>query len=340
MCIAIAGLAAACGAARTGSSADAPSSDGNSSPSVSGWSECLTRAGATSEVVMGSQTEYRNDTPADDWTLDLTDVAFTGYPDVTTTVINVGKDDPVARACIGGGIVVGQQSRTLTWNEMHDVIGGGGYRILTAAGEWTRIDGIRVDNVEDALKPRGPDGRWELWNAYMTYVRDDCIENDETAPGGVYDSLFDGCYTGFSEQEQNGCCAATAGEVFVVERSLVRLQSQPGPYNTFDPNLMGHGKFFKWQQPNPHPVVIRDSIFMAEDDDVSSSHWPFPPGAQTTNVTIVWLGTVPWSWAVPDGTVVTTDRSVWDRARQRWLDRHGCTAFDRCTKLRDPAPWP
>ena len=238
-------------------------------------------------------------------------------------------------------MVVGLQARDLTWRAMHDDIGGGGYRIVTAPGEWSRIDGIRVENVEDALKPRGPDGYWAFSNAYMRYIRDDCIENDETPPGSVHDSLFDGCYTAFSEQEQSGCCDADPGEEFFVSRSLVRLQAMPGPYGTDDPAVLGHGKFFKWKTPVPHPVRIEDSIFFVETEPSSTSaNWPFPPGTVTTNVTIVWTGADEWSWPVPPGTMVTTDRRVWDSARQRWLERHGCTSFDDCTRLLDPEPWP
>jgi hypothetical protein len=35
---------------------------------------------------------------------------------------------------------------------------------------------------------------------WTEYIRDDCIENDERRAGIVIDSLFDGCYTFFSEQ--------------------------------------------------------------------------------------------------------------------------------------------
>lgn len=305
------------------------------------WADCLARSAATTTVITGTQSLFKQKSPPADWNLDLTAALFDGYPDQTTSPVNVGSTTPAVRACIGGGIVKGQQALDLTWLDMHDTIGGGGYRINTAPGEWTRIDGIRVHNVEDALKPRGQDGYWELWNAYMTYIRDDCIENDETAPGSVHDSLFDGCYTGFSEQLQSGCCDAEPGEVFVVERSLMRLQPMPGPYGTPDPKVLGHGKFFKWVTPVPHPVVISDSIFLSEGMPSSTStNWPFPPGTKTTNVTIVWDGPVPWTWPVPPGTTVTTDKSVWDKARQRWLDRHGCTSFDNCSKLTNPDPWP
>jgi hypothetical protein len=302
------------------------------------WADCLARSEGTTEVIAGLHSDYRNDEPPADWNLDLSAAEFDGYPDVTNNVVRVGRDVPLSWACIGGGVVVGQQPRDLTWNEMHDDIGGGGYRIDTRAGQWVRVDGIRVDNVEDAFLPRGRDGRWELHNAYMTYIRDDCIENDETAPGSVHDSLFDGCYTGFSEQWQHECCDATSGEVFVVDRVLMRLEAMPGPYNTHDPNEMGHGRWFKWMTPVPHPVEINDSIFMTEQRPGSDG--PFPFLTTTKNVTIVWLGAEEWDWPVPEGTTVTIDITVWEEARARWLERHGCDDFHNCTKLLNPDPWP
>jgi len=316
-----------------------PTSSSGTGATTPNWADCLARSGSTVTEITGSQSEYRNNEPPDDWNLDLTDAQFDGYPDDTTTAVYVGRDAPLGRACIGGGVVVGQQARDLTWNEMHDDIGGGGYRIVTRARQWVRIDGIRVDNVEDALLPRGPDGRWELHNAYMTYIRDDCIENDETAPGSVHDSLFDGCYTGFSEQWQHDCCDSDFGEVFVVDRVLMRLEAMPGPYNTHDPNELGHGAFFKWMTPVPHRVEISDSVFMTENR-TGGDNWPFPPETITHNVTIVWLGADPWDWPVPNGTTVTTDITVWEAARARWLQRHGCDDFHNCTKLLDPDPWP
>ena len=332
------GGGAAGGAGGLGGGSGASGGGGGVPPT---FADCLLRPGTTATVISGPQSFYKQSNPPSDWNLDLTAATFDGYPAKSTNPVNVGSTTPAVRACIGGGIVMGQQALDLTWLDMHDVIGGGGYRITTAPGEWSRIDGIRVDNVEDGLKPRGPDGYWELSNAYMTYIRDDCIENDETAPGSVHDSLFDGCYTGFSEQLQSNCCDAGPGETFVVERSLMRLQPMPGPYGTPDPKVLGHGKFFKWVTPVPHPVVISDSIFLSEGMPSSTStNWPFPPGTKTTNVTIVWDGPVPWTWPVPAGTTVTTDKSVWVKARQRWLDRHGCTSFSSCSKLTQPDPWP
>ena len=70
----------------------------------------------------------------------------------------------------------------------------------------------------------------------------------------------------------------------------------------------------------------------------ASGRADFPPGTVAHNVTVAWLGPGPFPGNVPAGVTVTTDRSVWDTARARWLARHGCSSFDDCTKLLEPDP--
>lgn len=58
------------------------------------------------------------------------------------------------------------------------------------------VDGLRVDRAEDGFAPLG-DG-FALRNAYLSNIRDDCVENDFFSGGRIEDSLLDGCYTGIS----------------------------------------------------------------------------------------------------------------------------------------------
>jgi hypothetical protein len=62
-----------------------------------------------------------------------------------------------------------------------------------------------VHNVEDGWKPReqpewNNKASFKMTEAYMTGIRDDCIEND-FMPGEVSGSLFDGVFTFLSEQD-------------------------------------------------------------------------------------------------------------------------------------------
>jgi len=306
--------------------------------------------GASSVVRLSGthRTEVRYPSPANETTFDGRSATFLAYPYQSLYPFSVGKKSAPSRTCVVGGLVIGQQPRSLTWDQMKDAYDGDGLRV--AGSERTSVDGLRVDNVEDGVAPRGTEDRYPkdgdglvMRNLYFTYIRDDCVENDDIAGGVISDSLFDGCYTGVSERPGSGNPQldhpAPRGEKLLLDHVLLRLQAMPGPRDTRDRTVLGHGQLFKWS-PVANSLVVRHSVFLVEKAPNSSSYFPFPRGTVTEDVTIVWLGSGDFGWAVPRGTTVTSDRSVWDRARAIWLTRHGCPSFTSCSRLYAPAPIP
>src|SRR5207247_3427690 len=61
---------------------------------------------------------------------------------------------------------------------------------------FTGGDGITFDAAEDA--------NWTVRDVHMTYIRDDCIENDFLNSGLVDRSFFDGCYDFMSARAYGG----------------------------------------------------------------------------------------------------------------------------------------
>ncbi|MBT8199338.1 MAG: hypothetical protein KJO36_02355, partial [Acidimicrobiia bacterium] len=287
--------------------------------------ECLSRP--STEVLSGVYTErIRISSPPDDHTVDArTGISLTSGE----RALQIGSSRAADGGCYLGWTTIGQQSPTLTWRQMHDDITGSALRVY---GSNYVVDGLRARNVEDAFDPRGGEG-FEVRNMWTEYVRDDCIENDERRAGSVSDSLFDGCYTFFSEQEAGD----VAGESLVFDRVLVRLQPMPGPHGTSDPTILGHGSFFKkFDDGGRHEPIIRDSVFFLEDDCYSGCK-DWPEGTVASNVVIVWVGDGDFPMSVLPGMTLTTDRSVWDDAVTEWKVRHGCTTIDApCTRLHDP----
>jgi hypothetical protein len=288
------------------------------------------------------QVKYASPLPGTIW--DARNASFNSYPFTTLYPFTVGSETAPTGLCVVGGIVTGQQSRTLTWDEMKNSYDGDGLRV--AGNAPYVVNGLRVDNVEDGVAPRDAKDRFPklgdgftLKNLYMKYIRDDCVENDDIAGGLITDSLFDGCNTGVSERPSSGNAQwnypAPAGETLTLDGVLLRLQALPGPRGSNDPNLLGHGQLFKWSSV-ANSLVVRNSVFYVETTPNSDSYFPFPAGTKTENVTIVWGGSGSFKWSVPAGTTVTTDRSVWDTARAGWLARHGCTSFTSCSKLYVP----
>src|SRR5260221_3543695 len=118
----------------------------------------------------------------------------------------------------------------------------------------------------------------------------------------------------------------------------MRLQAMPGPRGSNNPAILGHGQLFKWSNVSNH-LVVKDSVFLVEKKPEGGTS-DFPPGTVASNVTVVWLGGGSFPGKIPSsGVKVTTNRSIWDAARATWLQRHGCSSFDNCTKLQNPDPY-
>lgn len=306
---------------------------------------CLERESTT--VVTGEQgAPFELPRPSADLTIDAREATFTAYPDEALYPVNIGNKSPGPRLCLVGGLVVGEQSRDLSWQEVKTRYDGAGVRV--GGNDWYVVDGLRVDNVEDGIDPRGTKDRYPkdgdgfvLRNLYFTYIRDDCVENDDIAAGVIEDSLFDGCYTGISERPGKGneqlSHPAPEGEELVVRNVLMRLQELPGTRGGA-PDEAGHGKLFKWSDVG-NRLRLEHSVFVVEGVP-SEGETDFPPGTVAEDVTVVWLGEGEFPGEVPDGVRITTDESVWDEARAQWLERHGCSSFTSCDRLTSPTSPP
>jgi hypothetical protein len=268
-------------------------------------------------------------------------VTFTGYPSIGA------NKAPVALSGTGdcwawqSGQVIGQQSRDLTWYDMHDVLGGSGFRVQ---GTNVHIDRVFLDNMEDAFNfpgygaaPYEGDG-FVVSNCYVTYNRDDFIQNDGILAGHVFDCLVDGTFTGISERPDTGSAQesfpAPAGEQIILDSLLLRLHAMPGPFVAprvqGDPTVLGHGELFKWDWAHPgvsNQPVINNCIFYVEQapnnhgTPTGTCNFPANTEVHGTN-TVVWTGGGEFPGYVPAGVAVTSDSTIWDLARADWLGRH------------------
>jgi hypothetical protein len=306
---------------QVGPPATSPDGPGPAAPSAS---ECITRP-HTLRVSGTRDDQYKVASPVSDSTYDLRGLVVTGFPAKTLYPLAFGEarhgksSGPSSEhLCVIGGKVVGQQPRSLTWQQVKERYDGDGMRVV--ADGWYVVDGLRADNVEDGLSPFGDGfvGR----NLYFTYIRDDCIENDAISGGYVADSLFDGCSMGLSERPSNGFhpTPPPPGETFTMDHVLLHLQPMPRDERT--PDHLGSGQLFKWSKWS-NRLVLRDSIFWVERVSMNGvKAMAFPEGTVARNVTLVWTGPGDYPAPVPPGVTVTRDRTVWDNARRSWLARH------------------
>jgi hypothetical protein len=246
--------------------------------------------------------------------------------------VNLG---PVAGAgaCWAGGFVSGANRLDATWDEMHDPNNAG----FSFENDRFTVDGVRIHNTGDGIRPRGGARGFVIKDVWLSHIRDDCVENDHLNGGLVDDSLFDGCFVGFSARRSDTTEDGRAN-VWTIRDSLVRLEPMPGPP---DGTASGHHGFFKWMDwgnadsLSPR-LALHGNVFMAEEPGhVDAERMGIPPGklAACSDNVMVWLGSGPYPARLPSCFTVTTERTVWDDAVAAWIRRHtggGCTADAEC----------
>jgi hypothetical protein len=222
-------------------------------------------------------------------------------------------------ACFAGGTVQGQYDRTLSWDAMH-TMNNAGIRFENAR---FTVAGLRIDDVTDGIRPVG--GPFTVTQAWLSYVRDDCVENDHVQGGLIADSLLDGCYVAVSERPSPAIIDERFDgrrKVLALHGSLIRLQPMPGPRGGSATDL-GNGQFFKWHE-LATKLALHDNVFMAERVGQSGADSMGIPDVLVScahNV-MVWLGAGAYPAPLPRCFTITTDRAVWDDAVAAWKQRH------------------
>jgi hypothetical protein len=224
--------------------------------------------------------------------------------------------DANSDSCWEGGRITGTFPIGTTWNVYHNTagIGIGGPNVV--------VDHPRVFNIGDGIRIRDNADGFRVQDAYLSYIRDDCIENDRLFNGTIDDSFLDGCYVAFSTRRADTSTADGHLNTETISNSLVRLQAMPTVYSG---SAAGHGGFFKWDTTNgtSPKLVITNTIFRA-DQNTNHQDLNLPAGYNVTcsGNTMVWLGAGAFPGTLPSCFTLTTDRSVWDTAVRAWDIAH------------------
>jgi hypothetical protein len=240
--------------------------------------------------------------------------------------------------CFYGGTIVGTQPLTATWGETKRLGGGAAITINGASG--SVIEGVRIHNHHDALVPYRNDG-FVFRGNWVSYNRDDCIENDGNAEGTIEGNLFDGCYTFYSGTIANSDIGrphgAGASGTLRIMGNLIRMQNMPGPYdrknNLGDRSKMGYEGLWKTRGRAGVPkIVLRDNVFAFEarrNRGVTSLTGVNVDIIECANNTILWLGPGAFPGELPSGMqdcfrILTDSLAVerWRDLRRQWIADH------------------
>jgi hypothetical protein len=296
-----------------------------SAPACTGAPRALSRvAGGTTAA------QWTAAAPADDATFDLTGITSSAYP-ASGSPFTVGGSAPAQRTCVQGGTLHGSPDPQQTWSVFHDQYNAACLRII--ARDWMQVRGLRCDGVEDGIRPlesavNANNTRFYVSGTYLTDVRDDCMENDYTVGGVLYDNLWEQCNTGLSERPSGGRSWATpAGETVVLDHMLIGLYRTP--HDEGGRTVLGENALFKWSSSANH-LVIRCSTFMVDAMSLNGAGSMAVPAGTVVDdsacpghpSTIVWLGGGAYP-APTAGLRVVSDRAVWTGAVAAWKAAHG-----------------
>lgn len=224
--------------------------------------------------------------------------------------------DAGADSCWDGGTITGTWGPATTWSSYHNKTG------FSFRGPRFTLDHPRIFNTGDAINVDDGSDDFLIRGAYLSYIHDDCIQNDDLLSGTVTDSYLDGCYVAFSARRSDGTNYDGHLNTWTITNSLVRLQAMPKVYKG---TAAGHGGFFKWDDSAPlsPKLNISNTIFRA-DQETNHQDLNLPTGYDVTcsNNTMVWLGDGPFPGSLPSCFTVTTDRTVWDDATALWRWTH------------------
>jgi hypothetical protein len=296
---------------------------------------CLSQSGPLINL-SGNQSENFNrrwDTLAENTKIDARAATWTAQWPVQEDFNNPVKFAGGPGICFSGGTFQGNYPDQIgsdphsTWEYMHGTTGMGIY------ADNTMIDGTRIHNYGDGIDINyESSSNFIVKGAHLSYIRDDCVQNDYLYSGLIYDSLFDGCYTAFSARTYSGQDPPAqdgSNNFWTIRNSLIRLQPMWGVYRNRG-LIPGHGGWFKWDSSGISPqLALHNNIFRV-DQDANNVGLGIPSGklASCSNNIVVWLGSGPYPDPLPTTFknqpcfTITTEKSVWDKAVAAWLSNH------------------
>jgi len=266
------------------------------------------------------------------WLQQVQPTLIRDYPIILGAKYN---ETPWPQMCFSGGIIKGTNNLDATWCKMKTPNNSA----FCFGALNSTIDGVRIHNTGDGVRPVGASNGFVIKNCWLSYIRDDAIEDDNMAGGTIDDCLIDGCYAGFSCSNTDAT-ANTSSLVVKIQNCLIRLEAEPGPRQVggaCPADQYGHAGFFKWSGFNSSgnlsiapQIELHDNVFYTDGKMVPTSvDMGLPPGKLTacSNNVMIWTGQGDFPGELdlakfPKGFTIVRDSNVWADAKQDWINTH------------------
>ncbi len=222
--------------------------------------------------------------------------------------------------CLSGGVYDVGLSLSASWSTYHSHTAIALFNTPRAT-----VEGVAVLNTGDGISVKQNNPGWVFRDSYVKHAGDDGIENDRGSGGRVSNVLIDSAFMGVSCRKEGS--NPLKRNSFTIENSLIAMDAKRSAYA------------FKWTTGTKEPgcvLTLKNNVFLLPKnagymdigDHPQVYSRPLNESACSGNKnTIVYTGgdksyLEQLKKASPACYNVTTDKSVWTRARDAWFSRH------------------
>ena len=197
-------------------------------------------------------------------------------------------------------------------------------RLLMYNSPNATVENVAVLNTGDGISWKDNNPNWVLRDSYIKHAGDDGIENDRNNSGRVSNVLIDSAFMGVSCRKEN---KTISGRSLTVENSLIALDAKrsvavwkwnmrtrdPGCKLTLKNNVFLLPKNVRHMDPGKNPLI--DSNPLNESACRGNKNIVVYTGGDKRYLAELKKDS-------PTCFTVTTDKSVWTKARDAWFRSH------------------
>ena len=227
--------------------------------------------------------------------------------------------------CLSGGILTSQYPYSTDWDTTHGVHGMYWVDTPNITVEYMAI-GVDNQIVGDGISFKQGTPNWIFRDSYVQRAGDDGIENDRYNNGLADNIMIDSAFQGMSCRDEEVSWAQPRPYHWTVQNSLIAMDpvkshrlfkftiARPNVCHiSLKNNVFLFPKEQGWVNPNDHPNIKEQLLI--ESDCIGAKNIIVYTGGSKKYLEYL-------KRANPICFEATDDRSVWDRARADWFDRH------------------
>ena len=219
------------------------------------------------------------------------------------------------RTCIVGGTYGTNLRLSASWAKSHNASG-----LYFASSPRVTVEGVAVGVrgkiVGDAFTFKQDTDGWVVKDSYVQRAGDDAFEADRFSPGTFDDNLVDSAFTGMSVRQEKRSHTKKHRYTVNVKHSLISLKGKSN--DLFKVTTRGK---------NYARLNLKNNVFYLPNRDAGKIERKVLNGGSCSNNTIVYTGGSKsyLKYLKRNSSKcfrITTDKRVWEKARNNWFKRH------------------